>query len=50
MAKALSWALRTVIAHDPAGVRAFLDAHADDLAALVKREVRRKLETGRKSG
>lgn len=50
VAKALSWALRSVVAHDPDGVAAFLAAHEDDLAAIVKREVRKKLETGRKGG
>ena len=46
--KALSWALRTLANRDPAAVRAFLDEHGDALAALVRREVRHKLETGLK--
>jgi len=46
--KALSWALRTLANRDPAAVRAFLDEHGDTLAALVRREVRHKLETGLK--
>ena len=46
--KALSWALRELVVHSPAGVRAFLAAHDDVLAARVKREVRNKLETGLK--
>jgi 3-methyladenine DNA glycosylase AlkD len=47
--KALSWALRELVVWDAAAVRGFLDAHGDVLAARVKREVRTKLETGRKS-
>jgi hypothetical protein len=46
--KALSWALRELVVHDAVAVSRFLDAHAD-LSALVKREVRRKLATGRKN-
>jgi 3-methyladenine DNA glycosylase AlkD len=48
--KALSWALRELIAWDPDGVRSFLEAHEGVLAARVRREVRSKLETGRKHG
>jgi 3-methyladenine DNA glycosylase AlkD len=48
--KALSWALRELIAWDPDGVRSFLEAHEGVLAARVRREVRSKLETGRKDG
>jgi len=47
--KAMSWALRTLVVHDPVAVRAFLADHEDRLAARVKREVRNKLETGLKS-
>ncbi len=50
VAKALSWALRALVGVDADGVRAFLDRHGEALASLVRREVRRKLETGRKSG
>jgi 3-methyladenine DNA glycosylase AlkD len=46
--KALSWALRGLAPWDPAAVRAFLEAHDDQLAARVRREVRAKLDTGRK--
>jgi 3-methyladenine DNA glycosylase AlkD len=46
--KALSWALRELVVWDPEAVRRFLDAHHDVLAARVRREVRNKLETGRK--
>jgi 3-methyladenine DNA glycosylase AlkD len=46
--KALSWALRELVVWDPAAVRGFLQAHGDVLAARVMREVRTKLETGRK--
>jgi len=47
--KALSWALRELVAFDRDAVLHFLDEHADRLAARVKREVRNKLETGLKS-
>lgn len=50
VAKALSWALRALVAVDAGGVRAFLDRHGEALHPLVRREVRAKLETGRKSG
>ncbi len=49
VAKALSWALRAAIEHDRGAVIRFLGAHVDDLASLVLREVRSKLETGRKT-
>jgi 3-methyladenine DNA glycosylase AlkD len=47
--KALSWALRALVAHDPQAVRAFLQEHKDVLAARVKREVGNKLTTGLKN-
>jgi 3-methyladenine DNA glycosylase AlkD len=47
--KALSWALRALVEWDPAAVRGFLDAHAEVLAARVRREVRTKLEFGLKN-
>ena len=47
--KAMSWALRSLATRDPAAASSFLAAHGEDLAARVRREVRRKLETGRKS-
>jgi 3-methyladenine DNA glycosylase AlkD len=46
--KALSWALRELVVWDPEAVRRFLDDHQEVLAARVRREVRSKLETGRK--
>ena len=46
--KALSWALRELVVWDPEAVRRFLDDHHGVLAARVRREVRSKLETGRK--
>jgi 3-methyladenine DNA glycosylase AlkD len=46
--KALSWALRELVVWDPEAVRRFLDTHHEVLAARVRREVRSKLETGRK--
>jgi 3-methyladenine DNA glycosylase AlkD len=47
--KAMSWALRELVVHDPDAVRAFLEAYDDVLAARVKREVTNKLETGLKN-
>jgi 3-methyladenine DNA glycosylase AlkD len=47
--KALSWALRELVVHDPDAVRAFLAEHEEVLAARVKREVRNKLRTGLKN-
>jgi len=47
--KALSWALRALVVHDPEAVRAFLREHEDTLAARVKREVTNKLTTGLKN-
>jgi 3-methyladenine DNA glycosylase AlkD len=47
--KAMSWALRRLIAHDRDAVCAFIDEHKNVLAARVKREVRNKLETGLKN-
>ncbi len=46
--KALSWALRSLVEHDRKAVEAFLKRH--ELPALVRREVLRKLKTGRKYG
>jgi 3-methyladenine DNA glycosylase AlkD len=46
--KALSWALRELVVWNPEAVRRFLDTHHEVLAARVRREVRSKLETGRK--
>ncbi len=47
--KAMSWALRALAVRVPKAVEAFLDEHDGSLAALVKREVRNKLRTGRKN-
>ena len=47
--KAMSWALRELVVHDPDAVRTFLDKHDELLAARVKREVRNKLRTGLKN-
>lgn len=46
--KALSWALRELVVHDPEAVQRFLMAHDAVLAARVKREVTNKLVTGLK--
>ncbi len=45
--KALSWALRELAERDALAVQAFLGSHT--VAARVRREVVRKLETGRKN-
>lgn len=47
--KALSWALRALVVHDPDAVERFLVEHEDELAARVRREVRNKLKTGLKN-
>jgi 3-methyladenine DNA glycosylase AlkD len=47
--KALSWALRELVVHDPRAVESFLNSHQDVLAGRVKREVRNKIETGLKN-
>ena len=47
--KALSWALRELVVHDPQAVRAFLDEYETLLAGRVKREVQNKLRTGLKN-
>ncbi len=47
--KAMSWALRQLVTHDPQAVQAFLDEHARVLNARVKREVGNKLRTGLKN-
>jgi 3-methyladenine DNA glycosylase AlkD len=49
VAKAMSWALRELVVHDPGAVREFLSEYEDVLAARVKREVRNKLATGLKN-
>jgi 3-methyladenine DNA glycosylase AlkD len=46
--KALSWALRALAVRDPNAVETFLATHDQRLHPLVLREVRRKLDTGRK--
>lgn len=48
--KALSWALRELAKREPESVGAFLERHGDILASRVRREVQRKLATGRKHG
>jgi len=49
VAKAMSWALRELVVHDPQAVRGFLGEYEQVLAARVKREVRNKLTTGLKN-
>ena len=48
IAKALSWSLRELSKRHRVVVETFLSTHAEDLAPLVIREVRRKIDTGRK--
>ena len=47
--KAVSWALRELVGHDPKAVRRFLATHNAVLAGRVKREVTSKLTTGLKN-
>jgi len=47
--KAMSWALRKLVAHDPEALQEFMGRHDARLAARVKREVRNKLSTGLKN-
>jgi 3-methyladenine DNA glycosylase AlkD len=49
VAKAMSWALRKLVVHDPEAVSDFLAEHEAELPARVKREVRNKLTTGLKN-
>ncbi len=49
VAKAMSWALRVLVVHDPDAVRKFLKKYEQKLAARVKREVHNKLKTGLKN-
>jgi 3-methyladenine DNA glycosylase AlkD len=47
--KALSWALRELAKRHPTVVRQFIAEHGPSVPALVRREVRTKLQTGRKA-
>jgi 3-methyladenine DNA glycosylase AlkD len=47
--KAISWALRELIVWDRQAVADFLEEHDHQVSSLVHREVRRKLDTGRKN-
>jgi 3-methyladenine DNA glycosylase AlkD len=47
--KAMSWALRELVVHDPMTVLKFLDEQRQRLAPRVNREVRNKLTTGLKT-
>ena len=49
VAKGMSWALRDLSKRDPEAVEKFVEAHKDELPALVKREVRNKLTLGVKN-
>lgn len=47
--KAISWALRELVPWDRSAVETFLDQHDENVSALVKREVKKKLVTGKKN-
>jgi 3-methyladenine DNA glycosylase AlkD len=47
--KAMSWALRALVGPAADAVRRFVEDNEDRLPALVRREVRHKLATGRKN-
>jgi len=47
--KAMSWALRELVPHDPQAVREFIKENEKVLATRVKREVNNKLSTGLKN-
>ncbi len=47
--KAMSWALRELVPHEPKKVIEFLNENEKSLSARVKREVRNKLNTGLKN-
>jgi 3-methyladenine DNA glycosylase AlkD len=49
VAKAMSWALRELVVHDPQAVSSFLRKYDSGLASRVKREVQNKLTTGLKT-
>jgi 3-methyladenine DNA glycosylase AlkD len=49
VAKAMSWALRELVVHDPQSVSTFLRENETVLAARVEREVKNKLRTGLKN-
>lgn len=49
VAKAMSWALRELVVHDPKAVADFLSCNEQVLPARVKREVTNKLSTGLKN-
>ena len=49
VAKGMSWALRDLLKRDRQAVERFLIEHEGELPALVRREVRCKLTTGRKN-
>ena len=48
--KAMSWAVRALVPHDPGAVRKYIQRYRGELAPRVVREVTHKLETGLKSG
>ena len=47
--KAISWALRMLVSWDRQSVQRFLADNEAETSARVKREVRRKLTTGKKN-
>ena len=49
VAKGLSWALRTLVPVDRDGVESFMGVFGKNLPSLVRREVKTKLDTGKKN-
>ena len=47
--KAISWAIRELVPWDRAAVESFLAKYGDRVSSLVKREVEKKLRTGKKN-
>jgi 3-methyladenine DNA glycosylase AlkD len=46
--KAMSWALRELVIHDPTAVKDFINEHEKRLSPRIKREVNNKLRSGLK--
>jgi 3-methyladenine DNA glycosylase AlkD len=47
--KAISWVLRSLVKHHRSEVENYLDTHEESLPRIAVREVRVKLDTGRKT-
>jgi hypothetical protein len=46
----MSWALRRLATKDPESDRSFVNQHKEQLASRIRREVRHKIDTGRRGG